>query len=107
MITETLQNVTLKVKREEGVNIDGSKQSGIGVFDSKEKVFEFIPTPRRIKSAPKNTIVYASDNMNIRLQQSGAYRATIMIPANSNLDELKLKLALEITEGLTKMQEGA
>lgn len=100
MITETLQNVTLTVEREEGVNIDGTKMSGTGVYDGEKKVFNFSKTPKRVKSAPKNAIIYAGDHMNMRLQQSGAYRATIMIPANTKVDELQGHLVAELMECL-------
>lgn len=98
MIKETLQNVTLVVVREEGVNIDGTTMSGTGVYDAEKNVFDFSKTPKRVKSAPKNAIVYAGDHMNMRLQQSGAYRATIMIPANTKVDELQKHLVAELIE---------
>mgnify|MGYP003335985111 CR=1 FL=1 len=100
MITETLQNVTLRVEREEGVNIDGTKMSGTGLYDAENNSFEFNKTPKRVKSAPKNTIIYAGDHMNMRLQQSGAYRATIMIPANTKIEELQGHLVAELVECL-------
>ena len=100
MITETLQNVTLMVEREEGVNIDGTKMSGTGVYDAEKNFFNFSKTPKRVKSAPKNAIIFAGDHMNMRLQQSGAYRATIMIPANTKIEELQGHLVAELVECL-------
>ena len=100
MITETISNVTLRVEREEGVNIADSKMSGTGVFDSERNEFTFCKTPKRVKAAPKNAIIYAGNHMNMRLQQSGAYRATIMIPANTKVEELQGYLVAELMECL-------
>lgn len=100
MITETLQNVTLTVEREEGVDINGTTMSGTGVYDAEKKAFTFSKTPKRVKSAPKNTIIFAGDHMNMRLQQSGAYRATIMIPANTKVAELQSHIVAELVECL-------
>ncbi len=107
MITEVFDNVLLTVNREEGVSIEGTKRSGTGIYDSAKKSFVFSPRPSRVKSASKNDTVYGGDHINIRLQKAGGYRATIMIPANFNLEELRPVLVAEIQDGLTKIKEGA
>lgn len=104
MITETISNVTLRVEREEGVNFSDSKMSGTGVYDSERKEFTFCRTPKRVKTAARNPIVFAGDHMNMRLQQSGAYRATILIPANTKVEELQGRLVAELMECLNTIK---
>ena len=95
---------TLKIEREKGVDIDGVSMSGTGVYDAEKEQFVFQKTPKRQKSAPKNPAVFTGDYMNMRLQQNGSRRVTIMLHQNTIVSEVLSDIIKELKECLSSIQ---
>ena len=106
MKEERLKNMTVLLESEEGENIiDGCRMAGTAVINRDELTFKFNKNPKKVKSNPKNTIIFGGEHMNCRLHAStGAYRITVQLPAYVNIAEIRGCLLDEFSQSLQMIE---
>lgn len=103
MIQKDYEIEKLFIQRNEGVNIDGLKMSGVGTYVAETKTFTFVQTPKRQKSGGKNPALYKGDYASLRLHKDGSSRVTITLQAKLIVDEVKDQIIKEVRECLKRM----
>ena len=106
MKREEVKNMTVVLESEEGENIiDGCRMSGTAVINRNELTFKFSKNPKKVKSSPKNTIIFGGEHMNCRLHAStGAFRITVQLPAYVNIAEIRAELQDEFSQSLAMIE---
>ena len=106
MKEERLKNMTVILESEEGENIiDDCRMAGTAVINRNELTFRFNKSPKKVKSSPKNTIIFGGEHMNCRLHAStGAFRITVQLPSYVNIAEIRAELQDEFNESLTVIE---
>ena len=106
MKEERLKNMTVILESEEGENIiDDCRMAGTAVINRNELTFRFNKSPKKVKSSPKNTIIFGGEHMNCRLHAStGAFRITVQLPAYVNIAEIRAELQDEFSQSLAMIE---
>ena len=106
MKKEEVKNMTVILESEEGENIiDDCRMAGTAVINRNELTFRFNKSPKKVKSSPKNTIIFGGEHMNCRLHAStGAFRITVQLPSYVNIAEIRAELQDEFSQSLAMIE---
>ena len=98
--------MTVILESEEGENIiDDCRMAGTAVINRNELTFKFNKNPKKVKSSPKNTIIFGGEHMNCRLHAStGAFRITVQLPSYVNIAEIRAELQDEFSQSLAMIE---
>ena len=106
MKEEKFKNMEVVLESEEGENIiDDCRMAGTAVINRNELTFRFNKSPKKVKSSPKNTIIFGGEHMNCRLHAStGAFRITVQLPSYVNIAEIRAELQDEFSQSLRMIE---